>query len=356
LWREKYKDARNKLVTGEFAEAAREFGELAQSATDPIDRALAAEQAALAQEWASRNLAFVHRADIAEETVSQKAVDKRTGDEIAGLYTTGLFYGLGTGLWMDALTQPKTNAGAILPPLLGAGLGIAGVVALDSGRGMRYGVPSAITAGTFIGLEEGTVWALWNSSQRSGDHWSTQGAASVVWGMTTVGAIAGGLLGSNVPITPGRALFAQAGALWGGMLGGLGMGALAADPHGERAGFFAAGLGMNVGWIGAALAAGSVSPSTSRVQLVNVGGIAGFLLFGGVYLAAADKNPNVHAAVGAAAIGSAAGLTTVWLITDHMRKDLPRAPNAQPSAVSNVMPAITPVQGGATVGVSGILF
>jgi hypothetical protein len=87
-----------------------------------------------------------------------------------------------------------------------------------------------------------------------------------------------------------------------------------------------------------------------------VGGIAGFLLFGGIYLAAADKNPNVHAAVGAAAIGSAAGLTAVWFITDHMRKDTPRAQNAPPAAMSNILPAITPVQGGATIGVSGILF
>jgi hypothetical protein len=48
---------------------------------------------------------------------------------------------------------------------------------------------------------------------------------------------------------------------------------------------------------------------------------------------------------------SAAGLTTVWFITDHMRPDQPRA---QQSAVSNLMPAITPVQGGATAGVTGI--
>jgi hypothetical protein len=221
---------------------------------------------------------------------------------------------------------------------------------------MRYGVPTAITAGTFIGLEEGTVWVLWNGSQRYGDHWSTEAAASVIWGSATAGALTGGLLGSNVPITPGRALFVQAGALWGGVVAGLGMGALAADPHGERAGFFAAGAGMNVGWIGAALGAGSVSPSTARVQLVNVGGIAGFLLFGGIYLAAADKNPNPHAAAGAAAIGTMGGLTATWFITDHMRKDMPRNANAAPNTVSEVMPSITPVQGGATVGVRGVLF
>jgi hypothetical protein len=356
LWKQKYNDAKNKLITGEFAEAAAAFDELAKSATDPIDRALAAEQAGLAHEWAARNLAFVHRSDLAEVSISAKAVDKRTADEIAGLYTLGFVYGLGTGLWIDAVTQPESTAGIVLPPLIGAGLGIAGVAILDSGRGLRYGVPSAISAGLIIGLDEGTVWTLWNQSQRSGDRWSTQGAASVVWGLSTVGAIAGGLVGSSVPITPGRALFVQAGALWGGAVLGLGMGALAADPHGERAGYFAAGVGTNVGWVGAALAAGSVSPSSARVQLVNVGGIAGFLLFGGIYLAAADKNPNVHAEVGAAALGSAAGLTAAWFITARMAPDMPRAPNAPPAAVSNVVPAITPVQGGATVGVSGTLF
>jgi hypothetical protein len=39
-----------------------------------------------------------------------------------------------------------------------------------------------------------------------------------------------------------------------------------------------------------------------------------------------------------------------------MREDKPRTPNAATAAVSNVMPAITPVNGGATLGVRGVLF
>jgi len=63
-----------------------------------------------------------------------------------------------------------------------------------------------------------------------------------------------------------------------------------------------------------------------------------------------------HLALGAAALGTAAGLTTAWFLTDRMRGDVPRAPNAPQPAVSGLMPAVSPVPGGATLGVSGVLF
>jgi hypothetical protein len=356
LWDLHYKQARTKLATGEFADAAAEFAELAKTARTGPERALAVEQGALAQDWATRNLAFVNRGDLGESNLSAKAVDRRTSDEIVSLYTNAVFFGIFTGAWFDVTAKTTgSTAGVVLPPLLAAG-GAAGIVAaIDSGRGLKYGAAQSIVSGMYLGLEEGAVWLLWYATQPR-VNLSGEAAVSVLWGTTTAGAVAGGIVGNVVATTPGRASWVGSTALWSAVVLGLGAGTFASTADGGRAALLIGAIGLNAGAVGGLITAADVSPSIARVRFLDLGGIVGFLVSGGLYAAAANKGGSGQAAAGITAVGTAAGLTTAFFATKGMHDDRPHgAPPDKPPAAT-IEPAILPAPGGGAIGVRGVLF
>jgi len=56
---------------------------------------------------------------------------------------------------------------------------------------------------------------------------------------------------------------------------------------------------------------------------LDLGAIGGGLLFGGLYLAAADKQIHGRPLMWTTSVGIAAGLTTAWLATASMPADRP---------------------------------
>ena len=258
-WKAGYETAREVLLAGDFEDAAKRFAALETTATNRVDRALAQAQRSLAEEWASRKLAFVPRAQLGESNLTAKAVDKRTTDELAVLYTDSVFYGIGTGLWIASLTQPKSAAGGILPMIAVTGASVGTVVALDSGRGLRYGVAQAIASGLNVGFESGVVWSIFleNADPRSN---TGKGAASLIWGLSTAGAITGGALGATLGTTPGRSSWVGSTALWTGTIAGLATGALAEKQNDPTTPLAAAGVGLAVGTALGLATASTVSP------------------------------------------------------------------------------------------------
>jgi hypothetical protein len=355
-WRMKYDEARTKLLTGEFADAAARFEELEKTAVNRVDRALAHEHKTLAADWAARGLAFVHKEDLGESNATAKALDKRTTDELVSLYTNAVFYGIGSGVWLGTLTKPTTAAGAILPTIALTGASVGSVIGLDSGRGMRYGVPQSIVTGLYIGLEEGIVWGIYASSKSTSSD-TTSSTATLIWGSATVGAVAGGALGSSLGTTPGRSSWVGSVALWTGTVGGLFAGAFASDNKPEQPALIVGGLGLTLG-TGLGLATASdVSPSIARVRFLDLGGLSGGLLVGGLY-AAATTNGNGHVASGLIGLGAAGGLATAWLLTASMPEDRLRTPDqgaAPPTAFERMRPLLLPANGGAMMGVGGAL-
>jgi hypothetical protein len=247
---------------------------------------------------------------------------------------------------------------------------VGAVALLDSGRPLRYGVPQSITTGLYIGLEEGIVWTLWNNAQGS-DMRISDGKvlATMVWGLSTVGAIGGGLLGSALSATPGRASWVHSSAIWTGAIAGLLVGAATGDQpfntidfsqpdlRGRNA-YFAAGIGLNAGALGGMLTAGSVSPSVSRVRFLDLGALAGGVVLGGLYVAAADQSSNLQAGLGMTALGIAGGLSIAWILTNGMDKDDPEAGRTpSPTAAGRPMfswhPTILPAPSGMQVGIVG---
>jgi hypothetical protein len=359
-WLNRYTVARDRLVVGDFVEAQKLFAELVATATTGADRAIAQELELVARSWARRELVLVRGMDLGENSASAKAAGERTPDEIAVLYTNAVFYGLGTGVWVDVLTEPRTAAGAILPALALAG-GAAGAVAMvDSASRFRYGVPQSIVSGMYIGLGEGIVLTLWNQSRvYYRDEWSAETVATVVWGSATAGAAAGAIVGSAGGTTPGRASFVGSTAMWSGLVTGLVVGAVSpADDMQDDNAFLAAAIGLNAGAVAGVLAAGPVSPSIARVRYLDLGGIAGAVALGGLYLSAADEESTAGGMMGLTALGMVGGLTAAWLGTssmppDRLSEEIPRATRSPASFLTTAAPSLTPTLGGALLALRG---
>jgi hypothetical protein len=356
-WKAKYDDARAKLLTGEFTESAAMFADLEKTAVNRTDRALANAQGTLAAAWATRGLAFVAQKDLGESNASAKALDKRTTDELVSLYTNGVFYGIGSGVWLGVLTQPKTAAAGVLPAIALTGASVGTIIALDSGRGFHYGVPQSIVSGMYIGLEEGIVWGVWAANKHEGGDFAKQ-EATIVWGATTVGAVTGGVLASAIGTTPGRASWVGSTTLWGGTLAAFTVGAF---DHGNNVAddaLLGAGIFGTVG-IGVGIATAEVvSPSIARARFLDLGGLAGGLIAGGLYVAAANDKANGNAASGVTGLGAALGLGATWAITANMAEDRPHEPTKpEPvkDALSNMRPMLLPTAGGAMMGIGGSL-
>ena len=337
------------------------FHDLATSATNDGDRELARELERLAIEWRDRRYVLVPTSEQGETTLLAKSQGRRTNDEIVALYGSSVLYGIGSGAWLATLTKPSSAAGGILPALALAGASAGAVAALDSGKGLAYGVPQSIVSGLDIGFEEGLAFTLWNQARATrADEWEGSTIASVMWGFSTAGAIAGGVIGGATKTTPGRASFVGSTALWSGIVTGLVAGA--ASPDDERAddrAFLVAALGLNAGAIAGAVLASDVSPSIARVRFLDLGALSGALVFGGVYLAAADKNVDTRAALGVTAAGIATGFGVAWLATASMPEDrLARNDDAPSpgSVVASIRPTLTAMPGGVGLGAAGTLF
>ena len=359
-WQQKWAEAREKMLAGQFADAANDFDLLARTARGPIDRSLAQNNAALCREWASRDLVFVKRSDLGESSLAAKATNVRTTDELAVLYTTAVFYGIGAGAWLAVQTEPSSPAGFILPALGLAGASVGVVALLDSGRPLHYGVPQSIVTGTYLGLEEGIVWALWNQARTDrADEWKGGTVATVIFGSATIGAIGGGVIGTVNGTTPGRASWVGSTSLWSGVIAGL-LGAGLSDVDKDRAddhGLLAAALGLNAGAIAGLVSAKSVSPSIARVRFIDLGGIAGALVFGGLYVAAGSKSDDANSAVSGfflvTALGTAVGLGSAWFATAGMPADRTEPDAKEPKTTTSVAPRVIPVRGGGALGLGG---
>jgi hypothetical protein len=336
------------MIEGHFDVAERSFEALALEAPTEAQRTLAREMANLSRDYATRR---------ARESMPSVM---RSTDELTLLYASAFLYGAGTGTWFLLQVKPDSAVTATLPFAAFTAAPVVAVATIDAYRKLPRGVPHAISAGLYLGLGEG-VWLVGyqharGARLREGDpssevRWSPETTATVLWGGATAGAVLGGLLAGGLVTTPGRVSFTASTTLWAGAVFGLGAGALLPDDdrRRERA-FLLAGAGYNAALAGGLLLAGEISPSVARVRLVDLAGLGGTLLVGGLYLSSATA-VDVRAAEGFAALGAGAGLAAGWLLTSGMPKETPgvRVP------LVTAQPALQFVQGGATLGVGGAL-
>lgn len=346
-WTQAYEAARTEMIDGHFDAAESAFRALAQSASNEADKQLAMEMARLSATYAKRS------------TSPKPAI--RTTDELALLYGTAFFYGVGTGAWYVLQAQPESALTATLPFAILTAAPVAAVATVDGYKKLPRGVPHSISAGIYLGFGEGiwlTAFEHARSSRieaedpRASIRWGSKTISTVLWSGASLGGILGGVLGTSLVTTPGRVSFTVSRSLWAGTISGLTAGALLPEDarRSERA-YGIAGLGYNVGLGAGLLFAGEVSPTVTRVRIVDLVGLAGTVSAGGLYLGLA-KTVDIRAAEGFAAAGAVLGLATGWLATSGMAPELPG--HTKVSTVT-IEPSIAPVAGGATIGVVGAM-
>lgn len=338
-WDERYANARRLLVTGHEAEAAPEFERLSASAPTTEDAHRASE------------LAEICRAKLSAQV---DAAHLRSSGELTLLYSTAFVYGLGTSTWVALMTQPKNLAGAVLPFAVLTTAAVGGVSLADSYRPFRRGVPQSIASGAYLGLGEG-IWLVGiqhaGAARRDdGSAWDSKRVASALWGGATLGAVAGGVVGALRQPTPGRVSFTLSTSLWGGLVTSFAAAALSTNEERRTEQAFTAGMvGYNVGLASGLIFAPSVAPSVARVRFVDLGGIGGGLVGAGLYTLAVGGNDS-RASLGAASVGTLAGLGFTWWATSGMPGDPPK-----PGRSLSLLPSLVRTRDGWLATVSGEL-
>ncbi len=360
-WRMAYEEARETLVRGDFPAARDKLRDLERSAPSAEHRAVASELRRLAEDFVVRDLALIARQNLGESALDAKAFDRRTTDEIATLYSASVVYGIGGGIWLATFTDPQTAAAGILPTLgfVGASAGVVYGIDNFGSRPLRYGVAQSISSGLYLGFLEGVTWTWWNQAATDRQNeWEAKGISSVIFGASTAGAIAGGVVGSLQGTTPGRAALMASVATWTGAVSGLMVGALTPDSDEDFRDdnvFLTAAIGMNAGAVGGIFLGQSIEPSIARVRFIDLGAAVGGLVFGSVYWAAANDEVTPTALMGSVSTGMGVGFGTAYLLTSDMQPDrFQRRHTEEFDSTANL--AVSPTPGGAAVQLSGTFY
>ncbi len=340
-WAARYDVARRALDTGHPGEAYERFLALAKEADDEADRRVATELS---------RVAFAQLERIYGPRIREGAAPRiRTSEELSVLYATAFLYGLGTGAWFILETEPASVPLAVAPF---AGLTIASVGAVavvDRQRPFEPGVPQSIAAGAYLGLGQ-AAWIVGFQAARASrvdattgrsSAWDTPTVASVLWGGATTGAGLGLAVGLARKPSPGRVSYTTSLGVWSGALASFGAGALLPPGRRLETSLLIGGGAYNAGILTGLLTSPTVSPSLTRVRLVDLGGVAGGLLGAAASLAAESEEQRVT--FGAAAVGATVGLGLSWWLTSNMRP-------APDTAVQKTLDyALVPVPRGAEI-------
>ncbi len=285
------------MIGGDFGAAAAKFAALVESAPDPASRILAAGNDVGVPDLGSGRIRTRQRRRGLALSAPAVLEDRRTTDEIAILYTNAVLYGLYAGIVLDVWTNANSAGSAILPPLALAGASAGIVAVLDHNVRLGYGVAQSIVSGMYVGFEEGIAWTLWHEASVQGSSkFGAKTVTTMIWGLGTLGAVAGGVVGSAYGTTPGRASLMGSAAMWSGLVAGTLAGGI--TEHADSA-LLSSAVALNAGAVLGAIAGAEVSPSIARVRFIDLGGLSGGLLLGGLYWAVKDRE-----ATGAGAVDS----------------------------------------------------
>jgi hypothetical protein len=212
---------------------------------------------------------------------------------MAYLYGIGVAYGVGTGVWIDALGHIDDPGLALIAPLLlGAGVPI-GFYALDYNYEFDRGVPSSIATGMLLGGIEGIAIAglqaqLTNYGNNTPNHtWNFATDTSVTFLAATAGGVGGYAFGEWLQPDPRSLAFIASGAGWGSITGALfGAGVVPNRPGADwKDGSAPWGFALyNVGMVGTAVLSTVYTPSWLTLKSMWIGDVIGTLATTPVYL------------------------------------------------------------------------
>ncbi len=286
---------------------------------------------------------------------------RRSADEASVLYAAGAGYGIGTGIWIDALAGVKNPGTAIIAPIVGGTAGFFGVYAWDRNTTLYRGVPSSTALGVALGTSYGAslgLMQLANSDREN--HWSFATNATVSWVFATGGAVGGYAFGEFFRPDPRAAAFIGTGSgmlLTSGLLVGLGAGGKAFRSSETRetaqAGSVSSFIALNLGIVGIGALTTQWTPSFQTQKYIaygyGAGTVGGTVL--GLALGAAGKDSQKGLIVGG--LGGLAGGAIAGALTSELLDDAD-GNVTRSGALKNVHFSLSPVQGGATASAYGV--
>jgi hypothetical protein len=265
----------------------------------------------------------------------------RAGSEMGFLYGTSIAYGVGTGIWIDAISKISDPGLAVIAPLaFGAAMPI-GVYFWDNADTFHRGVPSSIATGLFLGGVEGIAISglQWQMTGNGGPHtWGLATQTTVTFLTATGGGVGGYFFGEWLRPDPRKLSFIASGAGWGSIAGALfGAGITPRRQPGPDAdwkdstavtGF----IGYNIGIAATGALATMYTPSYELQKYMWLGFAGGTAAGSIVYIFYAFSDaPPWHGLIANAA-GGLAGLGLAAALAANATDDAPpaAAPGAPP--------------------------
>jgi hypothetical protein len=273
---------------------------------------------------------------------------------MAFLYGTGIAYGVGTGIWIDALAKESDPAIAfVAPAALGAAVPI-GLYLWDYMDEFDRAVPSTIATGILLGGVEGIAvsglqWQL--TGNGDANTWSFRGQTTAAFLGATVGGVGGYFFGEYLEPDPRSLALIASAAGWGTINGVLLGGGAVGTRHDIGDGAAVWGFaGYNAGIIAAGAVSTVYVPSWKMIKYMWLGDILGTLATTPVYLFyIGSSGDNVYHGMIANAAGGLAGLAIAAVLTANM-SDAPGAASWVPPFQLAVAPL---AHGGASLQAMG---
>jgi len=246
----------------------------------------------------------------------------RSDGEMLYLYGTGIVYGIGSGVWIDALGKISDPAFALLPPLvLGAAVPI-GIFVWDQNDTFDRGVPSSIATGMLLGGVEGIAVSglQWQLTGNGGPNsWTFPTWSTLTFVGATGGAIGGYAFGEWFQPDPRTLSFIASGAGWGTLAGVLfGAGVVGGDWSNGASGAAVGGfVGYNTGILATGVLSSMYVPSSQTLKYMWLGELIGTAVTTPVYAFYIGGGDPRHGLV-ANAVGGLAGLGIAAALTANM--------------------------------------
>jgi hypothetical protein len=288
----------------------------------PEARALAASGEATWAETVTRLCGEILRAQPASVVHTDERHER---DGRGTLVIASTIYGIWTGIAVDVLFTIDNVRGAIIPPLLGMGAGLALSLGLTSEHPVTRGQAWSIVTGLEYGSFNGALWA------GAFDFSSQQVVGTTL--ATGIAAGAAGLLVAN-QFAPGQGEVevVRSGLLWGTVAGWLGL--LAFDSSASTTTVLRVGaVSMDLGFLAGLAIANSFSVSRNRDLIIDAGTLGGGVAGLGIAVLVTGTNGSSRG-IGAAGL---AGMFAGMLVTIYLTRDMDKPDDDQSAPVAALL-------------------
>jgi hypothetical protein len=244
----------------------------------------------------------------------------RSPGEMAYLYGVSIAYGVGTGVWIDALANVSDpGIGIIAPLLLGAAMPV-GVYVWDANDELGRGVPSTIATGMLLGGVEGIAvsglqWQTTGGTNGNSSQWKFPMWSTLTFIGATGGGVGGWAFGEWLHPDPRHLVFISSGAAWGALAGAqLGAGGASQSSFMGNGAAIAGFSLYNGGILATGILSTVYTPSYESLKYMWIGDAIGTLAGTPVFLFYLGGGQAQHGLIatsltGLAGLGVAAALT-----------------------------------------------